>query len=252
VQGAAGRFDGVPVADLAAAKRALAREVVAGILDTYAEDAAAYAWQCLDRNGGVDALHFADYDVDFEGGRHAGDGASQIFRIEGPAAVFHFRGEPHLHAFINATMDAERPQGVGELLGHNPGVLEGESLRALFETAMRSGTESDVAYYPLQGIVGRLRAGEVRTGDVWVAESWIDELVTVEAEGADLAPEIADALRSRGAVPQARSRYRIATTGYLAREQAHLLGRVGSLRTFGSLRDTLVAHVRAHGFRSVA
>ena len=252
VQGAGGRFQGVPLADLTPAKRALAREIVAGILDTYAEDSAAYAWQCLERNGGVDAMHFADYDVDFEGGRHAGDGPSQIFRLEGPAAVFHFRGEPHLHAFINVTMDGERPVGVGEVLGHNPEALEGEALRALFETAMRLGAEADVAYYPLQGIVGRLRAGEVRTGDIWVAESWIDELVTVEAQGADLAPEITDALRSRGVVPQARSRYRIATTGYLAREETHLLGRVGSLRRLGPVRDTLVAHVRAHGFRAAA
>ncbi len=249
VQGAAGRFGGVPIADLAPAKRALARELVAGIVETYADDQAAYAWQCLERNGGVDALHFADFDEDFEGGRRAGDGPSQIFRLEGPAAVFHFRGEPHLHAFVNVTMDGERPFAVGEALGHNPAVLEGEGLRALFETAMRAQGEADVAYYPLQGIVGRLRAGEVRAGDLWVAESWVNELVAVEVQGADLAPELAAVMRSRGIVPQARSRYRIATTDYLAREEAHRLGRVGSARTLGPLRDALVAHVRAHGFR---
>jgi hypothetical protein len=97
-----------------------------------------------------------------------------------------------------------------------------------------------------------LRAGEVRTGDVWVAESWVDELVTVEAEGADLAPEIAAALRSRGTVPQARSRNRIATIDHVARERADLLGRIGPARRLGPLRDALGAHVRAHGFRSDA
>ncbi len=158
VQGAAGRFDGVPIADLAPAKRALAREVVAGILGTYADESAAYAWQCLERNGGIDGLHFADYDEDFDGGRRAGDGPSQVFRLEGPAAVFHFRGEPHLHAFINVTMDGEQPLGAGEVLGHNPELLEGESLRALFETAMQTQAQADIAYYPAQSIVGRLRA----------------------------------------------------------------------------------------------
>jgi hypothetical protein len=252
VQGAAGRFDGVRVAELGPAKRALVREIVAGILDTYADDSAAYAWQCLEHNGGIDALYFADYDQDFEGGRRVGEGPSQIFRIEGPAAVFHFRGEPHLHAFINVTMDGERPLGAGEVLGHNPAVLEGAALRALYETAMRAHAEADVAYYPRQAVVGRLRAGEVRTGDVWVAESWVDELVTVEAEGADLAPEIAAALRSRGTVPQARSRYRIATIDHVVRERADLLGRIGRARRLGRLRDALGAHVRAHGFRSDA
>ena len=121
VQGAAGRFDGVPVADLAAAKRGLAREIVAGILDTYADADAAYAWHCLERNGGVDALRFADYDADFGGfSRRAGDAPSQIFRLEGPAAVFHFRGEPHVHAFLNVAMDGERPLSLGDVVGENP------------------------------------------------------------------------------------------------------------------------------------
>lgn len=248
VQGAAGRFDGVPIGDLALAKRALARELVVGILETYADDSAAYAWQCLERNGGVDAHHFADYDEDFDGGRRAGDGPSQIFRVEGPAAVFHFRGEPHVHAFVNVTMDGERPLGVGEVLGHNPAVLEGEALRALFETAMRAQAEADVAYYPSQAIVGRLRAGELRAGDLWVAESWVNDLVVVEAQGADLAPELAAVMRSRGTVPQARARYRIATIDYVARERSDLLGRVGPTRKRGPLRDALVAHVRTHGF----
>jgi hypothetical protein len=252
VQGAAGRFDGVPVADLAPAKRALARELVAGILGTYADDSAAYAWQCLERNGGVDALHFADYDEDFEGGRHAGHGPSQIFRLEAPAAVFHFRGEPHLHAFVNVTMDGERPLGVGEALGHNPAVLEGDALRALFETAMRAQGEADVAYYPPRAIVGRLRAGPVHASDLWVAESWVDDLVVVEAEGGELAPGLAAALRSRGIVAQARSRYRIATIDYIAREQARELGRIGPARKLGPLRDALVAHVRARGFQPEA
>ena len=249
VQGAGGRFDGVPIADLAPTKRALARELVAGILDTYADEHAAYAWQCLERNGGVDALHFADYELDFDGGRRAGAAASQIFRLEGPAAVLHFRGEPHVHAFINVTMDGEQPLSVGDVLGETSATLEGEGLRAFFETAMRAHAEADAAYYPLQGVVGRLRAGTVRTGDVWAAESWVNDLVVVEVQGADLADELANVMRLRGIAPQARARYRIATTDYLAREESGRLGRVGAARRLGPLRDALAAHARAHGFR---
>jgi hypothetical protein len=249
VQGRAGRFDGVPVAELAPASRKLAHETVAGILDTYGDDDAAYAWQCLEKNGGVDALHFADYDIDYQGGRRAGENASQIFRFEGPAAVFHFRGEPHLHAFLNVAMDGEHPFGVGELLAENPSVLEGEDLRAFYETAMREYAQADVAFYPTGGVVGRLRAGPVHTGDIWVAESWVDELVVVEAKGADLAPALADKMRARGTAPQAGSTYRIATLGYTATQEAReWLGRVGRARSLGLLRDALAAHAKAHGF----
>ena len=249
VQGRGGRFDGVPVAELAPASRKLARDVVAGILENYADNDAAYAWDCLDRNGGVDVLYVADYDEDFQGGRRAGSGPSQIFRLEGPAAVFHFRGEPHLHAFLNVAMDGERPLSLGEPLGENPDVLAGEDLKVFFETAMCEQGQADVAFYPLGGVAGRLRAGTVRTGDIWVAESWVDDFVVVEAKGADLAPELAASLRLRGVEPRSRSTYRIATIGYIAAEEARKrLGRIGAARSLGLLRDALAAHAKAHGF----
>jgi hypothetical protein len=249
VQGRGGRFDGLPIADLALDKRKLARELVGGILDTYADHDAAYAWECLERNGGIDALHFADYDEDFDGGRRAGDAPSQVFRVEGPAAVFHFRGEPHVHAFVNVAMDGERPLSLGEVLGETTVSLEGEELRSFFETAMRAQAQADAAYYPSSSVVGRLRAGTVRTGDVWVAESWANELVVVEIEGSDLAPELAALMRARGIAPQSRSLYRIATTDYTAREEARQrLGRSRGERSLGLLREALVVHARAHGF----
>ena len=166
-----------------------------------------------------------------------------------PAAVFHFRGEPHVHAFVNIAMDGERPLSVGEALGENPSVLEAEDLAAFFEAAMCTQAEADIALYPAQGAVGRLRAGTVRTGDIWTAESWVDDFAVVEAKGADLAPELAQRLRARGLPPQAGSTYRVATTDYIAsREASRLLGRVTARRTLGPLRDALVAHARAHGF----
>jgi len=89
VQGQRGSFDGVPVAELSLALRGKAKDFLAGILDTYAAPDAGYAWECVEKNGGIEAFHLADYAVDYQGGRHAGDGASQIFRLESPAAVFH-------------------------------------------------------------------------------------------------------------------------------------------------------------------
>jgi hypothetical protein len=247
LQGPGGRISGLPVAQLAPRKRRLAHEIVDGILGTYADSAV--AWEYIEQSGGIDVLHFADYEVDFEGGRHAGTGPSQIFRFEGPAAVLHFRGEPHVHAFIHVARDAGSQLSLGERLGENPAVLEGQELQRLFEMAMREHGQADVGLYPGAGVVGRLRAGTVRTGDVWVAESWVDDLVVGELRGADLAPASKAALRARGVTAQASALYRIATTGAVARERAQELVGTGFVpRSQGLLRDAIAAYLRAHGF----
>ncbi len=153
-QGRSGQFDGLPVADLSLRSRTQARVVVRGILENYGPADAAYAWECLSGNGGIDALYFADYDVDFEGGRHAGGNPSQIFRLEGPGAVFHFRGEPHVHAFASVEQNIDQPLSLGEVLALNPAALAGEALRGWFESAMATQTEADCAYYPSFSVAG--------------------------------------------------------------------------------------------------
>jgi hypothetical protein len=249
VQGKAGRFDGPPVGDLPLKSRQLAQAVVAGILENYGEVDAAYAKDCLDRNGGVDALHFADYDVDFQGGRHAGDSPSQVFRLEGPAAVFHFRGEPHLHAFVNVERDADQPLSLGDVLGSNPAPLEGTALQAWYEAAMQRHTHADMGYYPPYSVVGRLRPGTIRTGDIWAAESWVDDLVVCDIKGADLAPGFAKLMSSRGKAPQAQSIYRVATLRHFAANASPAqMGRVSATDNKGLLRDALVTQARSDGF----
>jgi hypothetical protein len=249
LQGSAGRFDGVPVADMPAHARQLATNVVTSILDTYSEEQAAYCWQCLQHNGGVDALRFADYDRDFQGGRHAGNAPSQIFRLEGPAAVMYFRGEPHLHAFINIAMDGEHPLSVGEPVGNNPAVLQDDALRRFFERAMQAQTGADAAVFPGYSVVGRLPAGALRAGDLWAAESWVNELVVCEALGRDLTPEATRALSARGVTPQSATRYRIASCAHYARDA---VGSIQATTSHGLLRDALVNYAREHGFRSNA
>ena len=246
LQGAAGVFDGVPVGELPGAARERARALVASILGDHEPAAAAQAWACLEANGGVDALHLADYEVDHEGGRRAGDAPSQIVRLEGPAAVLYYRGEPHLHAFVNIGRDGERPLSVGELLGENPRRLEGAELAAWYETAMRAETGADVAYYPEPAAVGRLRAGPLRTGDLHTAESWGDLLHLVELT--EPTPRIRERLAALDRDPAPDRPITVATTGYQAEEEPETLGRVRGTRPQGPLRDALVAHARARGF----
>ena len=197
----------------------------------------------------LDALHLSDYGQDHEGGRRAGEGPSQIFRLEGPAAVFYYRGEPHLHAFVNVAMEADRPLSVGELLGVNPTALDEAGVKALFENAMLSQTDADLAYYPQQSVAGRLRSGPVRTGDLYALESWKDVITRVDVKGATLREPMVEALRRRGQTPRAERTYRIATTGHAAKElAAERLGEVESKQRGPMLRDTVISHLKTAGF----
>jgi hypothetical protein len=214
------------------------------ILSTYPADDVAYAWQCLERNGGVEALfltYYADSAADHQK-------RYQNFRLEGPAAVFYFRGAPHVHAFINVTMDGDRPLSVGELLAHNTEVLEGAQVKRLFEAAMQAQAGTDVAYFHEDGVAGRLLRGPVRTGDIYALESWQDHVTCVEIRGSHLSATLVEALRRRGIDPDPRKTYSVATTGYVADERAaENLGRVESQSTGGLLRDVTIAHLREHG-----
>ncbi len=99
-------------------------------------------------------------------------GPSQIFRLESPAAVFHYRGEPHLHAFVNVAQDGERALSIGEVVATNPTPLESGDVRALFERVLRETTGATLAYFPSLAVPGRLRAAPIRTGDLYNLESW--------------------------------------------------------------------------------
>ncbi len=249
LQGSRGVFEGIPVADLAREKREDARKIVASILDTYAPEDVAYAWECIERNGGVDALHLADYAEDHQGGRNFGNGPSQIFRLEGPAAVLYYRGEPHLHAFFNVGMDGEHPLSVGEVVAENPAALDRGGVKALFEKILLSETGADLAYYHAESVAGQLRAGTIRTGDLYNLESWRERVSLVEVKGADLSAALVSALQARGDAVQSRATYRVATTSYVAENLAEeVLGAVASETTGAMVRDVAISHLKAQGF----
>ena len=245
VQGRAGSFAGVEIATLPAESRGIARELVDGILSTYPAEDAAYAWQCLEHNGGVEKLFLSYYeDSEIDGSKQY-----QSFRLEGPAAVFYFRGHPHVHAFVNVTMEGDAPLSVGELLGDNPAVLAGDKVKRLFEAAMREHAGSDFAYYNVDGVAGRLRKGPVRTGDIYSLESWQDSVTLVELKGSNLSAPFVAQLRGQGVEPEPHRVYTVATTGYIANKAAdEHLGRVESRQKSVPVRDAAIAYLRKRGF----
>jgi len=242
LQGRRGTIPGLPLGELGADDRALARSLVDSILSTWPDDDVAYARACLAANGGVDALAFSTYE-------HGEDGPipeGQVFRLEGPAAVFYFRGSPHVHAFVNVAMDGDAPLSVGEPLGDNPLALEGEGVQELFERALRSQTGTDLAHYPRASVVGRLRAGPIRSGDIYTLESWQDAAAVVAIQGSNLSSAQRAKLGSDGSHVEPQRLYRVATTRRAASELESELGRVASRSDAALVRELTVAHLRAH------
>jgi hypothetical protein len=243
LRGSEGSFPGVSIATTSPESKRIARELIDGILVNFSSEDVAYAWECLESNGGIDGLYVSYY----REGEVDGSGQYQIFRLEGPAAVFYFRGYPHVHAFINVGMDGDAPLSVGELVGENPAVLEGERVKALFEAAMREQLGTDLAYYDPERVVGRLRAGAIREGDIYNMESWQSSVALVELEGANLPRSWVDAMRKTGGDPDPARVYSIATIGSVADD----LNGVESRRDGIMLRDATIAYLKKHGFSRV-
>jgi hypothetical protein len=244
VQGKHGSYPGIPVTELSSKGKTLARELVDHILSSYSPDDVTYARECLVANGGVDAMSLSYY-------HHGEDGdipEGQVFRLEGPAAVFYFRGYPHVHAFLNVAMDGDAPLSVGEPLGSNPGWLDRAGVKALFETALGAETKSELAFYDQSSVVGRLRPGLIRSGDIYTLESWQDSAEVVEIRGSNVSADILTALRRQNFEVDPMKMYTVATASYIANDEPDKLGRIERRRRGPMIRDLAVAYLRKHGF----
>lgn len=99
VQGTSGQFPGLGVGELSRDQKALVEEVIKVILAPYREEDVQEALAIQKASGGLDALHMAFYEADDVGKDQVWD----IWRLEGPNFVWHFRGAPHVHAYVNIT-----------------------------------------------------------------------------------------------------------------------------------------------------
>ena len=236
--GSDGKFAGVSIAALSAESKALARTLIDGILSTYPAEDVAYAWKCLEANGGIDGLWLSYYREGDAGGGY------QIFRLEGPAAIFYFRGYPHVHAFINIGMDGDAPLSVGEVLGINPAVIEKDGVKRLFEAAMRHTLDADFAYYDVESVVGRLRVGSIRTGDIYTLESWQNRTSVLKVRGSNLHASLIGS-----ATVDPNQIYSVATIDYVADHEASLrIGEVDSREDGMMLRDATISYLQRRGF----
>lgn len=97
LQGKSGRFAGIAVNELSRDQQELVESVVKVLLAPYRAEDVQESMDCIEQGGGISSLHMAFYK---QGDLH-NDGEWDIWRIEGPTFVSHFRGAPHVHAYLN-------------------------------------------------------------------------------------------------------------------------------------------------------
>lgn len=96
-------YDGIAISELSADQKALVEKVMADLLAPYREQDAKEVMDVLTANGGLEKIHLAFYRND-PGGSNADigkDGVWDVWRLEGPGFVWHFRGAPHVHTWVN-------------------------------------------------------------------------------------------------------------------------------------------------------
>jgi hypothetical protein len=97
LQGESGTFPGIGVGSLSSDQKELVLKTIQVLLAPYRKEDADEAIEILKTTGGTDKLHMAFY----QQGDLKNDKVWDIWRVEGPSFVWHFRGAPHVHAYIN-------------------------------------------------------------------------------------------------------------------------------------------------------
>jgi hypothetical protein len=100
IQGERGTFPGIAIGELASDQKQLVEATLKVLLAPYRKEDVDEVFEILKASGGIEKLHMAFY----QEGDLTEDKVWDIWRVEGPAFVWHFRGAPHVHAYINIGM----------------------------------------------------------------------------------------------------------------------------------------------------
>lgn len=101
LKGATKAIDGIPLTELAADQKALVRKVMADLLAPFRKEDTSEVMKLVEKNG-FDNLHMAFYQNQDIGK----DGVWDVWQIEGPAMVWYFRGDPHVHVWVHVRESA--------------------------------------------------------------------------------------------------------------------------------------------------
>jgi hypothetical protein len=100
-RGEAGGFPGISVAELSGDQKTALQKVLMSLVEPFRKEDREEALECLHRQGGLDKCSLAFY----KEGDIGDDGEWDNWRLEGPAFVWYFRGQPHVHVWVNVADD---------------------------------------------------------------------------------------------------------------------------------------------------
>jgi hypothetical protein len=103
LQGREGTFDGLPVKELSGDQKSEVKKVLELLLAPYRQEDRDEVMACLQKQGGLDACNLMFY----SDGDIGNDRVWDNWRLEGPSFVWYFRGEPHVHIWINVADSPE-------------------------------------------------------------------------------------------------------------------------------------------------
>ena len=93
---------GLRVSELSKDQREHLQGVLNLLVDPYRVSDRQEVAKCLEAQGGLDQVRLSFY----REGDLGNDGLWDVWRLEGPSFVWHFRGTPHVHVWVNVADDA--------------------------------------------------------------------------------------------------------------------------------------------------
>jgi len=93
---------GIPLGELTKDQRGQVLKVMHDLLAPFRPQDAREAMKLVEA-AGMDSLHMAF----FKSGDIGNDGVWDVWQLEGPSMVWYFRGNPHVHVWVNVRDQAE-------------------------------------------------------------------------------------------------------------------------------------------------
>jgi len=98
-------IQGLPVSEMTPAQKKHLAATLDILVEPFRQEDADKARACLATRGGLDACRIVFY----KSGNLGNDEVWDNWRLEGPAFVWHFRGSPHVHVWVNIADDPSIP-----------------------------------------------------------------------------------------------------------------------------------------------
>ncbi|MBL4885045.1 MAG: DUF3500 domain-containing protein [Planctomycetaceae bacterium] len=102
-RGSGKRIPGLPVTEMSDDQKVALQKVLQKLIEPFRQSDQDEVIACLKKQGGLDACSLAFY-TDNDIGK---DKVWDNWRLEGPSFVWHFRGAPHVHVWVNVAESAD-------------------------------------------------------------------------------------------------------------------------------------------------